>query len=341
MSDGPLPAPPRLIASLAVHSQRVFRLSCVFFLLCAVGSLVLFWPILIKEDFEAYLQCDGPQHGRLHMLRELRKVQACSLGRVPSCFAELSAMFSAQKWAEMREMQRNYATDLQESTETGMGRTQRIAIGLLGFALFVVIVALYGSQPASPARASARHVLKFTALDAEKKASSVEEREEVSEQVLEMQSKVTKIQTKLEHLQSALDSCGSAGEECAHPLQCCHGVQCCADGTQCCGSGNCCAANDVCCHGGCCSQGSVCCGNGLCGLPGSKCEDGIVLAPPIHTSPHAQEAIDGAKKALEEIESAASKAEDWVDTHPGKQGLQLQTPKPPQPPQPPQPLQAK
>lgn len=59
-----------------MHSQRVFRLSCVFFLLCAVGSLVLFWPILIKEDFEAYLQCDGPQHGRLHMLRELRKVQA-------------------------------------------------------------------------------------------------------------------------------------------------------------------------------------------------------------------------------------------------------------------------
>ncbi|OLP81282.1 hypothetical protein AK812_SmicGene38200 [Symbiodinium microadriaticum] len=75
MSDGPLPAPPRLIASLAVHSQRFFRLSCVFFLLCAVGSLVLFWPILIKEDFEAYLQCDGPQHGRLHMLRELRKLQ--------------------------------------------------------------------------------------------------------------------------------------------------------------------------------------------------------------------------------------------------------------------------
>ncbi|CAE7942700.1 unnamed protein product [Symbiodinium sp. KB8] len=247
-------------------------------------------------------------------------------------------MFSAQKWAEMREMQRNYATDLQESTETG-GRTQRIAVGLLGFALFVVIVALYGSQPASPARASARHVLKFTALHdtSEKKASSVEEREEVSEQVLEMQSKVTKIQSKLEHLQSALDSCGSAGEECAHPLQCCHGVQCCADGTQCCGSGNCCAANDVCCHGGCCSQGSVCCGNGLCGLPGSKCEDGVVLAPPIHTSHNAQEAIDGAKKALEEIESAASKAEDWVETHPGKQ-QPLQTP---QPPQPPQPLQAK
>ena len=87
--------------------------------------------------------------------------------------------------------------------------------------------------------------------------------------------------------------------------------------------GNCCAANDVCCHGGhrknmtdsivlpctlggCCSQGSVCCrdlrskthevvllascrgGNGLCGLPGSKCEDGVVLAPPIHTSHNAQ-----------------------------------------------------
>ncbi|CAE7768731.1 unnamed protein product [Symbiodinium necroappetens] len=266
-------------------------------------------------------------------------------------------MFSAQKWAEMREMQRNYATDLQESTETG-GRTQRIAVGLLGFALFVVIVALYGSQPASPARASARHVLKFTALHdtSEKKASSVEEREEVSEQVLEMQSKVTKIQSKLEHLQSALDSCGSAGLEELHmraailqlatahamlsaeirehlfkrllspssaasipsalptlskdavtgfnAVQMAHnavGVATAVLPTMF-------AVMEVAAARGVYAVVT----NGLCGLPGSKCEDGVVLAPPIHTSHNAQEAIDGAKKALEEIESAASKAEDWV-----------------------------
>eukprot|EP00913_Durusdinium_trenchii_P032700 g30609.t1 len=59
-----LPAAPRVIVALAVHSQRTFRWLCLLVFVAALGSLVLFWPILIKEDFEAYLQCDGPQHGR-------------------------------------------------------------------------------------------------------------------------------------------------------------------------------------------------------------------------------------------------------------------------------------
>ncbi|CAE7668156.1 unnamed protein product, partial [Symbiodinium pilosum] len=124
--------------------------------------------------------------------------------------APLDAMFSTKKWAEMRQMQLNYSQDLQENSSVDTGRTQRVAIGLVGLAVFVVIVVL-GSHTASPARASARDVVKFEAVDgsAEKQSSSVEEREKVSVQVEEMQSQVAQIQEKLEFLKSALDSCGA------------------------------------------------------------------------------------------------------------------------------------
>ncbi|CAE7578517.1 unnamed protein product [Symbiodinium natans] len=300
MADGPLPAPPRYIASLAVHSQRVFRLSCVFFLVCAVGSLVLFWPILIKEDFEAYLQCDGPQHGRL------------------CCGQKLEVSRTA--WG--RESLQRHQHRSQHAEITSMTLDSHMLDHLFFVPLLLATAADAIELQARPAGTTDTLFKKLMesnmvqwsplllqAVAGEKKGTNVEEREKMSMEILDMQSEVSKVQATLDHLRSAVDSCGDTGEECAHPRQCCQGVQCCADGTQCCDSGNCCAANDVCCHGGCCSQGNVCCANGLCGAPGSRCQDGLVLAPPISvTAAHAKEAVEGAKKVLEKIESEAFKA---------------------------------
>eukprot|EP00929_Paragymnodinium_shiwhaense_P112460 TRINITY_DN80717_c0_g1_i1.p1 TRINITY_DN80717_c0_g1~~TRINITY_DN80717_c0_g1_i1.p1 ORF type:complete len:1522 (-),score=374.32 TRINITY_DN80717_c0_g1_i1:72-4637(-) len=69
----PLGAAPAVVEFIAAKSRRV--LLAAVFLFCSTAGLGLFafWPIRIRENFEEYLQCDGPQHGRLKAYRTLRK----------------------------------------------------------------------------------------------------------------------------------------------------------------------------------------------------------------------------------------------------------------------------
>lgn len=71
---GPLPATPRFIATLTLHSRRALIASLSVFVVAAFGSLFVFWPILVEEDFQEYLRSDGPQHANHEAYHQAKKL---------------------------------------------------------------------------------------------------------------------------------------------------------------------------------------------------------------------------------------------------------------------------
>eukprot|EP00930_Biecheleria_cincta_P016407 TRINITY_DN13356_c3_g2_i1.p1 TRINITY_DN13356_c3_g2~~TRINITY_DN13356_c3_g2_i1.p1 ORF type:complete len:491 (+),score=90.13 TRINITY_DN13356_c3_g2_i1:60-1532(+) len=75
MTQVPLPAPPGPVTFLTLHSRKIARAGALGFFLLAILSMVCYWPILVNEDFQAYLHCDGPQHGKQEAMSKVRAVR--------------------------------------------------------------------------------------------------------------------------------------------------------------------------------------------------------------------------------------------------------------------------